>query len=122
MKMMKHSVKEDRSARVTSPGAEKKNYQGSSAKMVTIRGKKWKGGNAMLGKGNSAKPDGNLPNMGVKPSSDPSPRNNPYHGGGGSSKMPAGKVSYSAKAKKDMSGHNRAYTTPTLTSTTKKRY
>lgn len=80
MKMIKYSVKEDRSPRVTSPGSERKNYQGSSAKMVTINGKKWKGGNAMLGKGNNKKPDGNLPDMGVRPTSSASPRNNSFHG------------------------------------------
>ena len=63
MKMMKLSFKKDNSARVTSRGSTPKNYTPTKVKMAKLTGK-WSGGNARLGSGNNAKPEGTLPRMG----------------------------------------------------------
>ena len=61
--MSKLTLKNDNSARVTSRGSTKKNYQPTKVKMAKISGT-WKGGNARLGTGNNKKPEGTLPRMG----------------------------------------------------------
>ena len=75
--MSKLSLKEDKSPRVTSKGAEHKNYVPKPVKMASI--KMGKNPTTMLGKGNNKKPAGNKPPMGEPKAADASPRMNSFH-------------------------------------------